>query len=64
MNDTPIISWTEAGESRSARWQSENGTPPPIRYFDRHMKGGFGVMWDDILAAFYTLLLFALWRVI
>ena len=38
--------------------------PPPIRYFDRHMKGGFGVMWDDILAAFYTLLLFALWRVI
>lgn len=37
--------------------------PPPIRYFDRHIKGGFGVMWDDIVAAFYTLLLFALWRV-
>jgi phosphatidylglycerophosphatase A len=36
--------------------------PPPIRHFDRHMKGGLGVMWDDILAAFYTLLLFALWR--
>ena len=36
--------------------------PPPIRYFDRHIKGGFGVMWDDIVAAFYTLLLFALWR--
>jgi methylase of polypeptide subunit release factors len=31
VNDTPIISWTEAGESRSARWQSENGTPPPKR---------------------------------
>ena len=34
--------------------------PPPIRYFDRHIKGGFGVMWDDIVAAFYTLLVFAL----
>ena len=38
--------------------------PPPIRYFDQHLKGGFGVMWDDILAAFYTLLVFALWRAI
>lgn len=36
--------------------------PPPIAYFDRHIKGGFGVMWDDIVAAFYTLLLFAVWR--
>jgi phosphatidylglycerophosphatase A len=36
--------------------------PPPIRFFDRHVKGGFGVMWDDIFAAFYTLLLFAFWR--
>lgn len=38
--------------------------PPPIAYFDRHIKGGFGVMWDDIVAAFYTLLVFALWRTI
>lgn len=36
--------------------------PPPIAYFDRRFKGGFGVMWDDILAAFYTLLVFAFWR--
>ncbi|RJG07828.1 phosphatidylglycerophosphatase A [Noviherbaspirillum cavernae] len=36
--------------------------PAPIRYFDRHIKGGFGVMWDDIVAAFYTLLVFAVWR--
>lgn len=36
--------------------------PPPIAWFDRRLKGGFGVMWDDLLAAFYTLLLFALWR--
>ncbi|AMP01519.1 phosphatidylglycerophosphatase A family protein [Collimonas arenae] len=38
--------------------------PPPISYFDRHLKGGFGVMWDDIVAAFYTLLALALWRAI
>jgi phosphatidylglycerophosphatase A len=33
--------------------------PPPIRHFDRSMKGGLGVMFDDILAAGYTLLLLA-----
>lgn len=38
--------------------------PAPINYFDRQFKGGFGVMWDDIVAAFYTLLLFAVWRTI
>lgn len=36
--------------------------PPPISYFDRQFKGGFGVMFDDIVAAFFTLLTFALWR--
>jgi phosphatidylglycerophosphatase A len=38
--------------------------PPPIAYFDKHIKGGFGVMWDDIIAAFYTLLVFAIWHAI
>jgi phosphatidylglycerophosphatase A len=33
--------------------------PPPIRYFDRTVKGGFGVMLDDVLAAGYTLLVLA-----
>lgn len=33
--------------------------PPPIRHIDRTMKGGLGVMFDDIVAAFYTLLLIA-----
>jgi len=33
--------------------------PQPIRYFDQRMKGGLGVMWDDILAAGYVLLIFA-----
>lgn len=36
--------------------------PPPIRQFERRFKGGFGVMTDDLLAAFFTLLLLALWR--
>ena len=33
--------------------------PPPIRYFDRKLKSGFGVMFDDLLAAAYTLLVLA-----
>jgi phosphatidylglycerophosphatase A len=37
--------------------------PPPIRYFDRRLKGGFGIMFDDLVAAFFTLLVIALWRV-
>ncbi|MGD9941690.1 MAG: phosphatidylglycerophosphatase A [Burkholderiaceae bacterium] len=36
--------------------------PPPIRYYDRVLKGGFGVMLDDLLAAFYTLLVLAWWH--
>ena len=38
--------------------------PPPISYFDRHLKGGFGVMFDDLIASFYTLLIFALWQML
>lgn len=37
--------------------------PPPILLVDRRYKGGFGVMADDLVAAFYTLLVFALWQV-
>jgi len=35
--------------------------PQPIRYFDAKWKSGFGVMFDDLLAALYTLLAFALY---
>lgn len=31
MTDYPTICWTEAGESRSARWRSEAAVPPPKR---------------------------------
>ncbi len=34
--------------------------PSPIREFDRAWKGGVGVMWDDLIAAFYSLLVIAL----
>jgi phosphatidylglycerophosphatase A len=38
--------------------------PPPIRYYERVLKGGWGVMVDDVAAAFYTLLVLALARLV
>lgn len=38
--------------------------PPPIRQIERQIKGGFGVMADDLAAAFFTLLCMALWRTV
>lgn len=35
--------------------------PPPIRALDRGIRNGFGVMVDDIVAAFYALLCMAAW---
>lgn len=34
--------------------------PPPIRWADSRVKGGFGVMLDDILAAGYAVLVLAI----
>jgi phosphatidylglycerophosphatase A len=34
--------------------------PPPIRDAERRFKGGFGVMFDDLIAAGYTLLVISL----
>ena len=36
--------------------------PPPASSIDRAWHHGFGVMADDIVAAFYTLVVFALWQ--
>jgi len=36
--------------------------PPPASFVDRTWHHGFGVMADDLVAAFYTLMLFALWQ--
>lgn len=39
--------------------------PPPIRWFDRNVKGGFGIMLDDVLAAIpVAILLLAAERII
>jgi phosphatidylglycerophosphatase A len=38
--------------------------PPPIRHYDRSLHGGFGVMFDDVLAAFYTLIALAIVKTI
>lgn len=34
--------------------------PPPIAYFDHKIKNGFGVMFDDLLAAGYSILVIAI----
>lgn len=36
--------------------------PPPIGYYDKRLRGGFGVMFDDLMAAFLTLLCLAAWK--
>jgi phosphatidylglycerophosphatase A len=36
--------------------------PMPIRHFDRSLRNGLGVMFDDLLAAFFTLLCLAGWK--
>jgi phosphatidylglycerophosphatase A len=38
--------------------------PQPARYFDDHVKNGFGVMADDLVAAGYTLFALALLKTI
>ena len=38
--------------------------PPPIRYYERIFKGGWGVMIDDIVAAFYSLIVLAIARLV
>ena len=35
--------------------------PPPIRAMDRSIRGGLGVMADDLMAAAFTVLVLALW---
>lgn len=56
---------------RSIAWQAAGfvvfrafdiGKPPPIRWIERRYRGGFGVMFDDLVAAGYTLLVLAVVR--
>lgn len=34
--------------------------PPPCRWIDRHVEGGFGIMLDDVIAALYAALVVGL----
>jgi phosphatidylglycerophosphatase A len=36
--------------------------PAPIGHFDRSLRNGFGVMFDDLIAAFYAALCLAGWK--
>jgi phosphatidylglycerophosphatase A len=38
--------------------------PPPIRYYERTVKGGLGVMIDDVMAAVYALVVLAIAKAI
>ncbi len=38
--------------------------PQPIRYYERRFKNGFGVMLDDLVAAFFTLLVLAIAKIV
>jgi phosphatidylglycerophosphatase A len=40
----------------------DGGRLPPMRHLDRRLKGGFGIMFDDVVAAFLTLVVVATWR--
>ncbi len=62
-----VLSFTQAGYA----WQAfafllfrlfDVVKPPPIRYYDRRLHSGFGVMFDDLLAAAYTLLVVAAFK--
>lgn len=35
--------------------------PQPIKYIDKHLKNGIGIMFDDLIASLYTLLF---WKII
>jgi phosphatidylglycerophosphatase A len=35
--------------------------PGPIGWADRNLKGAYGVMFDDVIAAFITVFIFAVW---
>ena len=37
--------------------------PQPIRYYERRFKNGFGVMLDDLVAAFFTLIVLAIAKI-
>jgi phosphatidylglycerophosphatase A len=60
---TPMTPWWQAFAFIAFR-VFDIAKPRPIRYYERMFKGGFGVMVDDILAAFYALLALSVVRLV
>ena len=63
---TPASVWTQTAAFVLFRF-FDAAKPGPIAWADQHFKGfnargGFGILFDDLLAAFCTLLVIALWR--
>ena len=55
---TPEWLWWQVGAFVAFRF-FDMTKPPPIRHLERTVKGGLGVMLDDVAAGFYTLLVLA-----
>jgi phosphatidylglycerophosphatase A len=60
---TPMTAWWQAFAFVAFR-VFDIAKPQPIRYYERVCKGGWGVMIDDIFAAFYTLLVLSVARLV
>ncbi|HUL64269.1 MAG TPA: phosphatidylglycerophosphatase A [Burkholderiaceae bacterium] len=70
--DEIVAFWIVLWLTRSSAWTAalafvlfrmfDIAKPPPIKRLDARIKNGFGVMLDDVVAAFYTLLLIAIFR--
>jgi phosphatidylglycerophosphatase A len=56
---TPEGLWWQVGAFAAFRF-FDMTKPPPIRHLERSVKGGLGVMVDDVVAAFYALLVLAI----
>jgi phosphatidylglycerophosphatase A len=56
---TPEGLWWQVGAFVAFRF-FDMTKPPPIRRVERSVKGGLGVMVDDVVAAFYALLVLAI----
>jgi phosphatidylglycerophosphatase A len=55
----PAGLWWQVGAFVAFRF-FDIAKPPPIRRVERAVKGGLGVMVDDLIAAFYTLVVLAI----
>ena len=63
---TPTTFWGQFGAFVLFRF-FDAVKPGPVRWADKQFKGfgwrgGWGIMFDDLVAAFCTLLVIALWR--